>query len=375
MVHLAAFAALFAAAISPALADVPNLGSPMPNQNFPDVNIQWDSGKWYAFATKSNGANTPNVPVAVSDDYKTWNIVKDANGKPFDALPVLPKWARTDDKLRVWDPDVVKLDDGTFVMYVALAIGTGSKHCIGVATSKNIRGPYKTVPKFDKDPWICPDLSNGAFGVSGFKNWDVKGDWGLPDGDTVRRDNCGKKVNGKCGNSYVDDNWSEGGYGGKRYVVYKIQNADQSKGVNTKTPLTIQEVNAKDGYTQIGGPTRLMDNDGAADAHSIEGPTIYKTPKGKFVFFFARGNTALSKYATGYATSDKLMGPYTRKGDILKTGTPAGLISPGAMDVSWNGVRNTFHAIPKLPYQQLRVMHAGVLSIDDTTGKVTVVSV
>lgn len=348
----------------------------MPNLNFPDVNIQWDDGKWYAFATKTNEPGTVNVPVAVSDDYKNWRQVKGADGKPFDALPVLPKWSRTDDKMRVWDPDVVKLDDGTWVMYVATGIGEGSKHCLAVATSRNIRGPYKVVPKYDKEPWICPEKSNGAFGISGFKNWDVKGDWGLPSGDanTVRRDNCGKKVNGKCGNFYVDHQWSEGGYGGKRYVVYKIQNADQSKGPNTKTPLTIQEVSSKDGYTLVGNPTRLMDNKGKEDAHSIEGPTIYKTPKGKFVFFFARGNTALPHYATGYATSDKLMGPYTRKGDMLRTGT-AGLIGPGAMDVSWNGVRITFHAIPELPYRKFRVMHAGTINVDDGTGQVTVLTV
>ena len=69
------------------------------------------------------------------------------------------------------------------------------------------------------------------------------------------------------------------------------------------------------------------------------------------------------------------MGPYKRQCDVLKTGTAKGLIAPGAMDVSRNGVRNTFHAIPKLPFQQLRVMHAGILEIDDTTGKAKVVSV
>ena len=79
-----------------------------------------------------------NVQVAVSDDYKVWRTVKAADSTHFEDLPVLSKWARHDDKLTVWAPDIVKTDDGTWVMYVAIGIGSVSKHCIAVATSKKI---------------------------------------------------------------------------------------------------------------------------------------------------------------------------------------------------------------------------------------------
>lgn len=118
-----------------------------------------------------------------------------------------------------------------------------------------------------------------------------------------------------------------------------------------------------------------MNNKVKEDANSIEGPMIYKMPKGRFVFFPTRRNTAFERLAAAYAISDRLMGPYVREGDVLKTGTAKGLIAPGAMGVSWNGVRDTFHAIPKLPYEKVRAMHAGILDVNDKTNKVTVVSV
>ena len=356
-------------------AKVVNNGPVIPGHDFPDVNIQHAEGKWWAFATRNPDTNT-NIQVASSDDYKTWQLVKNADGSQFDALPDLPSWTNKTNP-GTWGPDVVKLDNGDWIMYWSAHYpARGSAHCNSWAKSKSgsIKGPY--IPDMSAQPWLCPPNSNGAFGAAGFKDWQVHGDWSVPDpnGKTVARIGCEKLVNGKCGNSFVDSAWSEGGYGGERYIVVKVQNADGSKGKNTKTPLVLYEVDSQDGITLKGSPVTLLDNDGKADADSIESPTLYKTRKGKYVLFFSRGNTVSPHYTISYAVSNKLTGPYVRKGDILGSGD-YGLHSPGAADVSWGGQRMVFAAIPGLKFEGMRVFYAGEIDVDDGTGEVRVVSV
>lgn len=373
---LTAAAALLATTLFGTVGAVENRGSPMPNVNFPDPTVIHAEEKWWAFATPEN-AKLPHIPMAVSDDYKTWRMVKNADGSLWDALPKLPKWVRNADKddkpHALWAPHISKLDDGSYLLYYAAGLqGTVSTHCISAAKSNTIKGPYKAIG----DKIItCPKNSQGAFDISEFKDWKYKGDWGLPTvqgGKTsVRRENCPQKVDGKCGNSWFDAKWSEGGYGGKRYIVYKHQSADRT----TKTPLTLHEVKA-DGITTVGKPVVLLDwKEG--DFGSIEAPSIYKTPAGKYVLMYSKGNTAMAHYTASYAVADNVKGPYVRKGDLLKTGV-FGLNAPGGGEITWNGERMVFHEMMQpigKPYEGKRKMHAANIEVDDKTGKITFESV
>lgn len=351
---------------------VTNQGPVLP-ETFPDVNIQWSDGQWWAFATADSATHT-HIQVACSTDYKNWYLLRNDDGTQYDALPTLPSWTNKT-KPETWGPDVVKLDNGDWIMYWSAHYPKrGSAECNSWAksTSGTIKGPY--APDTSDEPWLCPPHSNGAFGASGFKDWDVYGDWTVPVDGATSRVSCESKVDGACGNSFMDNAWSEGGHGGKRYVVTKVQNADGSHGKNTKTPLTLYEVDATDGVTLKDNSVVLLDNDGKSDEDSIESPTIFKTPQGKYVLTFSRGNTVSKKYTTSYAVADKLTGPYVRKGDILTSET-YGLHSPGAADLSWGGERLVFAAIPHLPFNHTRVFHAGVVDVNPNTGEVTVVSV
>lgn len=343
----------------------------MPNQNFPDPTVIHAEGKWWAFATPEK-AVLPHVPMAVSDDYKEWRMVRNSDGSLYDALPKLPDWVRNADKddkpHALWAPHISKLDDGSFLLYYAAGLqGTVSKHCISAAKAQTIKGPYKAI----KGIITCPDNSQGAFDIFEFKDWRVKGDWGLPvvqNGKTaVRRENCSGKVDGQCGNSWFDAKWSEGGYGGTRYIVYKWQSKDRT----SSTPLTLQEVK-DDGTTTVGKPIELMDwKEG--DFGSIEAPCIYKTPAGKYVLMYSKGNTVTDKYTASYAVADKVKGPYVRKGDLLKTGD-FGLNAPGGGEMTWNGERMVFHEMAQpisKPYEGKRKMHAANIEVDDKTGKIT----
>lgn len=368
---LTAAAALLATTLFGTVSAVTKLGSPMPNVNFPDPTVIHAEGKWWAFATPEK-ATLPHIPMAVSDDYKTWKMVKNPDGSLYYALPKLPSWVRNaddDDKAHaLWAPHISKLDDGSFLLYYAAGKqGTVSTHCISAAKAPNIKGPYKAIGGIV----TCPDNSQGAFDIFEFKDWKIKGDWGLPavqNGKTaVRRENCSGKVDGQCGNSWFDTKWSEGGYGGKRYIVYKHQSADRT----TSTPIELQEVK-DDGVTTVGKPVILMDWQ-EGDFGSIEAPAIYKTPAGKYVLTYSKGNTATTKYTASYAVADNVKGPYVRKGDVLKTGD-FDLNAPGGAEILWNGERMVFHEMMQpmgKPYEGKRKVHAANIEVDDKTGKIT----
>ena len=206
--------------------------------------------------------------------------------------------------------------------------------------------------------------------LKGGIDWEFKGDWSLPIGlyqQNPRRLKCRRKGNEMCGNSYLDDEWSEGGYSGQRYIIYKVQNANNS----ASTPITLQAV-TNDGITLLGDPITLLDND-TEDYGSIEAPSLYKTPDRKYVLTFSRGNTAMSQYTVSYAVASNVTGPYVRKGDLLKTGD-FNLNGPGGADFNFNGERMLFHEMGQgvgWEYNGTRVMHAADIVIDDETGDIT----
>ena len=143
------------------------LPTPLPNFNFPDPSIIWAEGKWWAFAT-ANRSNPlhQHFQLASSTDYVHWTVETYPNGMYYDPLEVLPAWVTEGDTPETWAPDIVKLDDGTFVMYWSAHLAnTTSTHCVSAATSKTVKGPYIPLQSI----LVCPDNSFGAFDVAGFK--------------------------------------------------------------------------------------------------------------------------------------------------------------------------------------------------------------
>jgi len=68
------------------------------------------SDGWHAFSTNSVSFGI-HVQIAYTPDWKTWTLRK---GK--DAMPTLASWIDPVSP-RIWAPDVVQLNDGSFVMY------------------------------------------------------------------------------------------------------------------------------------------------------------------------------------------------------------------------------------------------------------------
>ena len=272
------------------------------NSDFPDPSIVPLDGTWYAFGTQSIYDNTNiKVQLATSTDFNSWEL-----RQGYDALGSLPSWADSGNP-QVWAPDVIQVDDGSFVLYFSAASASNTAlHCFGTATSQNVEGPY--TPTSDT-PFACPLDQGGAIDPSGFR----------------------------------DAN-------GQRYVVYKIDGNSIGNGgacgngvpPEVSTPIMIQKVQ-EDGITQIDGPTQILDRD-AADGPLVEAPAMVRAPGGTYVLFFSSGCYTDDSYDTSYATSDSPTGPFTKSSSpLLVTGTN-GVFGPGGTDAAWDASHIAFHA-------------------------------
>src|SRR5271163_527026 len=126
-------------------------------------------------------------------------------------------------------------DDGSFVMYYAGVPKSAPRHhCIGVATSETITGPYQPL----QTPFACPKIHTQGGAID-------------PDG-------------------FLDPST------GKRYVTYKVDGNSIGHGglcKNTRapivpTPILLQEVDPSNGITLIGHPKEILNRD------DVDGPLI-----------------------------------------------------------------------------------------------------
>ncbi|EYE90694.1 glycoside hydrolase family 43 protein [Aspergillus ruber CBS 135680] len=281
------------------------------NVDFPDPSLIKADDGWYSFATAGNGVQ---VQVATSSDFKTWELLKG-----HDAIPgPFPDWTKKEGP-EVWAPDVIKRDDGKFVMYFsALTSKDTSAHCIGTATATSIKGPYTPNDK----PFVCPLDKGGAIDAVGFQD---------------------------------DD--------GTRYVIYKTEDAE--------TTIHLQPVKS-DGITPNGNTTALLQKE-PEDGILVEAPSLVKN-EGTYYLTFSSHRFDSPDYDAKYATAKNVAGPYTRQGQILKSGdkTDNGtLTSPGGADFSEDGKKIVFHAHRNgEDVSQGRAMYRADVSLDG--GEITI---
>jgi len=240
--------------------------------DFPDPDVLEVDGVYYAYATNAPGVN---VQVATSTDLSTWER------NDTDALPELPEWASPG---KTWAPEVTALDDGTFAMYFTTANTTPSAQCIGVATSTDPLGPFEPVGP----ALVCPTEEGGAIDAT----------------------------------TFADDD-------GSLYLVFK--NDGNCCGLDTW--LQIAPL-AADGLTLAGEPTRLIKQTESWEGTLIEAPTLVERDD-RFFLFYSANDYGGEDYATGYATADALLGPYTKAdGPLMTTDLSDGrYLGPGGQDV------------------------------------------
>ncbi|EME40383.1 glycoside hydrolase family 43 protein [Dothistroma septosporum NZE10] len=286
--------------------------------DFPDPSIINVDGISSAFGT---GSGQLQVQYTSNPDFNN------ASGwaAPSESFPVgnQPSWAKP---LTVWAPDVERLADGTFVMYYSPEITEGGLHCVGVARSATVEGPYSDE---SAEPWVCPRDQGGAIDASGF----------------------------------VD------GYG-TRWVLYKIDGPAVTGGGycvspenKPSTPIMLQQVQ-EDGCTKVGDPIQIWNNRGEVDRYQSEAPVIVKDDDGIYYLFYSTGCYSDSSYTTSYVTSRAITGPYDHPQVLLKNGD-YGLFGPGGADVTLSGGQMVFHSLINNNITNGRAMSTATLTLWD----------
>ncbi|KAJ7146423.1 glycosyl hydrolase [Mycena epipterygia] len=308
-----------------------SVAGPVIKTDFADPALIWvpEENLWFAFATHDNAGH--RVQIASSPDFVTWTV------EGGNVLPNVPSWVYQASP-NVWAPMVIQLvclslraPNGSFVLYYsATAAANTAAHCVGAATSTNIRGPYTPI-----DATIaCPISQGGAIDPAGHHH---------PDGSL--------------------------------YVVYKIDGNSLGHGGSCNngvapiqsTPIMLQKV-AADGYTPVGSAVQILDRSDA-DGPLVEAPSLIYVD-GVFFLFFSSGCYAETTYDLSYATATSVTGPYTKAGaptaPLLVTGT-YGLRAPGSATFAKDGSKVVFHAYLGADINGGRGMWTGVPKFSGST--------
>jgi arabinan endo-1,5-alpha-L-arabinosidase len=246
--------------------------NPVIHGDFPDPGVLQVGRTYYAFAT--NGASNPaNVQAARSTDLVQWTMLGDA-------LPTLPAWAQPG---RTWAPDAALMPNGTQynLYFTAWSAATG-RQAIGVATSTQPAGPYS--PR-GPAPLVADFSQGGAIDPSVFSDSD-----------------------------------------GTQYLLWK----NDGNAVGQDTNIYIQRL-APDGLSLVGSRTWLMKQDQPWEGPVVEGPVLWKQD-GRYFLFYSANYYASSSYATGYAVSSNLLGPYVKPGAPLVR-SENGVLGPGGEEI------------------------------------------
>jgi beta-xylosidase len=246
--------------------------NPVLDRDFPDPDVLQVGDVFYAYATN---AGSTNIQAARSTDLVHWDMLPDA-------LPLLPTWAMQDFGW-AWAPEVTALEDGTTIMYHAARLG--GAQCIGAAISDSPEGPFEPV---GEEPLICQTEQGGSIDPAAF----------------------------------TDDD-------GRRYILWK----NDGNALGGKTWLYIQEIES-DGLTLIGEPVQLLERSESWEGRLVEAPTLWKR-EGTYYLFYSANDYSSPRYAVGYATSDHVLGPYTKPGSepVLSSNIGEGLFGPGGQDL------------------------------------------
>lgn len=268
--------------------------TPVLNHDFPDPSIIQGKDGYYAVATASGSVR---VQVAKATDPEgPWSLLDQ------DLFTDAGSWTNNKD---VWAPDIRQLGNGSYVMYYSAQLSNSTLHCLGVATSNAILGPWKT---FDQ-PWHCDLDMGGSIDSAGFYDETDNTRWVV----------------------YKIDQNSLGGGGSCDNTVEPIKD----------TPIMLQQV-GNDGITKIGAPTQILgrtDDDGPL----VEAPQIIRSSEGRYILFFSSHCFTSSDYNVKYATATSVKGPYTRGDDALLETNDFNLTSPGGGTSLPEGGLMVFH--------------------------------
>ncbi len=280
----AAAATSAAAAAEPA----PPMIEPVVDANFPDPDILLVDGVYHAYATNNAGQN---VQHRTSTDLVTWS-------EPTDAAPDLGAWVSeacsfspggATDRC-VWAPEVAAVEGG-YALYYTARDATSPRQCLGVSLSDSPEGPFEPI---GDDPFICPNGEDGTEDLGGAIDAGT-----FHDGEQLW---LLWKADGNC-------------CAGKAAILFA-------------QPLSA------DGTELTGPPTELIRVDRPNEGIVVEAPTMVERD-GTYYLLYSANDFYGGNYRTAYATSDSVLGPWTKATTELMTSDRfAGDVrGPGGQDV------------------------------------------
>jgi beta-xylosidase len=245
------------------LVQQPSSVNPVLDVDFPDPYVLVAGNGYRAFATNSRGLN---VPTAASSDLSTWTQVGDA-------LPELPTWAEAGS---VWAPSVQQVGDG-YVMFVTVGDLRRDQHCIYVATSDAVDGPYS----LRDQPIVCG--AGGSIDASPATDAD-----------------------------------------GSSWLTWKDEPANGAPARIRSARLT------PDGLRLATEPVTLLNSAEVTGHDNVEGPSLVRGSAG-YALFFSVGDWKTDTYRTGYATCASPGGPCRVVSSDWLTTAPDGS-GPGGLE-------------------------------------------
>ncbi|MET8979422.1 family 43 glycosylhydrolase [Streptomyces sp. NPDC004539] len=245
------------------------------DRDFPDPDVLKSGATYHAYATNGGGRH---IQHATSSDLEHWTA------DDRDPLPAPGAWADPRADL-VWAPEVFDTGTGFTMQYTARDRASG-RQCIGVARAGSPDGPFRPV---GETPLLCPAGEGGAIDPS----------------------------------TYTED--------GRRYLLWK--NDGNCCGLGKDTWLHLQPT-SWDGTRLTGDPVRLIRQDQPWEGRLVEAPTLVRRA-GHYVLLYSANAYDTDAYATGYAVSPDLTGPYTKAPrPLMTTDTFSGAVhGPGGQDV------------------------------------------
>jgi beta-xylosidase len=260
--------------------------NPVYDANFPDPFIVRKGATYHAYATNNDEAN---VPTLRSEDLVDWREARDA-------MPELGSWVTPG---KTWAPEVLRREDGKYVLYYTAASTEAGRQCIGHAVGDAPEGPF--VDR-DEEPFICQAEEGGSIDASPF----------------------------------VDED-------GTLYLCWK----NDGNAIGRDTYIYVQKM-SPDGLELVGEPTRLIKQDAGWEGALVEAPLMWKR-EGRYYLFYSANAFYDETYAVGYATCEGPLGPCEKASEnpILKTGN--GAVGPGHVAVIEDGAGETwvaYHAWP-----------------------------
>ncbi|HLN17983.1 MAG TPA: glycoside hydrolase family 43 protein [Acidimicrobiales bacterium] len=258
---------VLAAPSAPAAAVSGTYSNPLTG-DAPDPDIVLVNGTYYAFTT---GNPVERIEEFQSTDLAHWGQVAFPG-----ALTNDPPWAFAGEE---WAPSVAEIG-GQWVMYYATFDITTETHCISVATSANVAGPYVDN---SAGPLVCQSGYGG----------DLDPDY------------------------FVDAN-------GTPYLVWKSQ-----PGLYAPEAQLWSEPLAANGLSFVPetSPTPILDQNQAWES-TIENPNMVLVGN-EYYLFYSGGNWMDSSYAIGYAVCQSPLGPCAKPYDHPIFHSTAQVVGPG----------------------------------------------